>query len=71
MKTVTIKHKEVSIRSHPYTTEFSEDTVGTLKYGDRIEINEQETCFDWLGNKFYRCSSPIGEGWIIATITSI
>ena len=68
MKTATINNRKVSIRAFPYVTEFSEQIIGVLKSGDKISIDDSRYYYDWTGRAFYKCDTPIGEGYVFVDL---
>ena len=65
MKTATINSRKVSVRAFPYIPELSEQIVGTLNKGDKITIDDSRLYYDWTDKAFYKCSTPIGDGYVL------
>ena len=64
--------KSASIRRAPWIPIYDKEIVGIrdgpiqtddiVKNGDYIDIDIDQTCYNWVGRKFYKVRNP--EGWI-------
>ena len=64
--------KKASIRAKPWIPIEENDIVGvkdgieetaeTVKGGEFVEVDLDETAYDWTGKKFYKVREP--DGWI-------
>lgn len=45
-----------SIRKDPNDTKDPEAILGTVEFGEVIEVNDQDVIYDWLDNTYYKTS---------------
>ena len=69
-RAIIVNCKNASVRSHPWITPASKDIIGTLPAGSIVRVDISDVVYDWLDNKFYRCLSSIGDGWINSSAVS-
>lgn len=60
--------RSASIRKKPWVTPFAEDVVGERNKGDTIEVDFDQSCYDWKGRKFYKTRIP--DGWVYDGVIS-
>lgn len=60
-----------SVRKNPSCTSEKDDTIGILEKGDLIDIDTSVRIFDWTDKEFYKCSTSIGDGYILTDLVEI
>lgn len=60
--------KKASIRKNPSCTSEKDDVVGVLEKGEILDVDDSTRVFDWTDKEFYRCSSSIGDGYILTEL---
>ena len=63
--------KKASIRKNPSCTSEKDDTIGILEKGEILDVDDSVRVFDWTDNEFYKCSSTIGDGYILTDLVEI
>lgn len=63
--------RKASIRKNPSCANEKDDAVGVLEKGEIIDVDDSTRVFDWTDKEFYRCSSTIGDGYILKDLVEI
>lgn len=63
--------KKASIRKNPSCTSEKDDTIGVLDKGEILDVDDSVRVFDWTDKEFYKCSTSIGDGYILKDLVKI
>lgn len=72
MKTATIVNcHEAGIRKYPDDPNRDKEVSGIVKAGTKVKVDITTVSYDWVGDRFYYCETPVGSGWINVELLNI
>lgn len=65
MKVTVVNCLSAGIRKNIDNPNCDQTIVRTVSAGEKVEIDQSITGYDWKDRLFYKCTSPV-DGWIAA-----